>query len=162
MERFQELKELSKKKIHIADHILTQTYPLINDAKLLLAVLENIFLALNYAMSSLLYYERFLKRIPPFQDNFISKINMFRTKCVSMYNFKKEQVLLIQDLREILISHKKSPVEFQRRDRFVICTENYNLKTISFEQAKSYLNLAKPFINYIELIVSKEEGIINK
>lgn len=156
MEKFQELRELSKKKIHLADHILTQTYPLVNDAKLLLAVIENIFLALSYAISSLLYYERFLKRIPLFQDNFSSKFNMFISKCVPLYNIKKEYIFLIQDIKEILVAHKKSPIEFLRKDRFVICTENYALRTISFEQAKAYLNTAKSFIAHIELIISKE------
>ena len=44
MEKFQELREISKKKIFLADHILTQTYPLLKDPKLLLATTENIFL----------------------------------------------------------------------------------------------------------------------
>ena len=73
---------MSKKKIIIADHILTQTYPLINDAKLLLPVIENIFLAISYSMSSLIFYELYLRRIRPFQDNFIAKFNIFLTKCV--------------------------------------------------------------------------------
>jgi len=70
MEKFQELRELSKKRIRVADHMLTMTYPLVQDSKLLLAVVENIFLALTYIMGSVLHYERTFKRIPLFQDDF--------------------------------------------------------------------------------------------
>ena len=159
MEKFQELRELSKKKVAIADHILTQTYPLIKDAKLLLAVIENIFLALSYSMSSLLHHERYIKRIPVFSDNFTSKFNLFITKCVPMYNFKKDYILLIQNIKEILVAHKKSPVEFLRKDRFVICGDNYNLTTISYEQTKNYLSLTKLFVNQIDNIISRESNL---
>jgi hypothetical protein len=57
MEKFQELREVAKKKLQLADHILTMTYPIVNDSKLLLAVVENMFLALTNAMGSVLYYE---------------------------------------------------------------------------------------------------------
>jgi len=153
---------MSKKKIIIADHILTQTYPLINDAKLLLPVIENIFLAISYSMSSLIFYELYLRRIRPFQDNFIAKFNIFLTKCVPSYNIRKEHVLLIQNLREILIARKKSPIEFLRKDRFVICSGDYNLTTISFEQTRLYLNNAKEFINHINHILNSEESVIAK
>src|SRR3989338_8825470 len=108
MEKFQELRDVAKKKIYLADYMLTQTYPLIQDTKLLLAVMENIFLALTNAMGSILYYERLFKRIPPFHDNFDSKFNMFRAKIVDNHNIEKEHVKFIQDVKDIIIAHKKS------------------------------------------------------
>lgn len=154
--------ELSKKKINIADHILTQTYPLIKDAKLLLTVIENIFLGLSYSMTSLLHHEKFLKRLPEFSEEFAEKLALFIRKCVQQHNLRKEYVQLIQNLREVLIARKKSPVEFLRKDRLVICTDEYKLTTISFEQARGYLNLAKEFINNVESIIGKEESLLAK
>ncbi len=163
MEKFQELRDISKKKIQIADHILTQTYPLINDSKLLLAVLENIFLALTNSIGSLLYYERLFKKIPPFQDNFSSKFNMFRAKCVSKYNFSREQIDMVQDIKDIILQHKKSPVEFTRKDSFVICSNNYNMRTISIDKMKDYLSKAKLFIQEInKIVIENEEIFTNK
>src|SRR3989339_632809 len=134
MEKFQELRDIAKKKLHLADHILTQTYPLIQDNKLLLAVVENIFLALTNAMGSILYYERLFKKIPPFHDNFDSKFNMFRSRVVDSYNIDKEQVKFIQEIKDMIVAHKKSPVEFTKKDKFVICSDDYNIKTITLEQ----------------------------
>ena len=114
MEKFQELRDLSKKKIQLADHILTMTYPIVKDSRLLLAVLENLFLSLTYSMSSVLYYERLFKRIPSFPDNFAVKLSLFKDKCAPQYNIKEEHIRLIQEVREIIVAHKKSPVEFQK------------------------------------------------
>lgn len=161
MEKFQELRETAKKKIQLADHILTQTYPLVKDTKLLLVVMENIFLALTNSIGSLLYYERLFKRIPPFQDNFSSKFNMFRAKCIDRYKIDKEHVIFIQDIKDIIVEHKKSPVEFVRKDRFVICSDNYSMKTISVEQIKEHLAKAKLFTNQMGNITTKEEAIFN-
>lgn len=161
MEKFQELRETAKKKISIADHMLTQTYPLIKDPKLLLAIIENIFLALTNAIGSVLYYERLFKKIPPFQDNFPSKFNMFRTRCVQRHNINKDYIDLVSDVKSIIIKHKKSPVEFTRKDSFVICSENYKMKIISLEEIKNYLDKTKLFIQEVSSIVSKNENIFN-
>ena len=65
MEQFQESRDNAKKKIQIADHMLGVTYPLVKDTKLLVVIMENIFLAYTNAMAAILYHERLFKRIPP-------------------------------------------------------------------------------------------------
>ena len=159
MEKFQELRELSKKKLKIADHMLTMTYPFVQDPKLLIAVIENLFLALTNAMGSLLYYERLFKKIPPFQDSFASKFNMFKAKCVTKYNIDTDYIMMIQELKEIIIEHRKSPVEFSKKDRFIICSEDYKMKIISLDQLKDYIKKTKLFIQQTNNIVSKNESI---
>ena len=159
MDLFKESMERAKRNIHIADHMLSVTYPLVKDTKLLLAIVENIFLAYTNAMSSLLYYKRALKLIPPFQDNFDSKFNIFRQRCVDKYKIDRNYIVEIQNLKDIIMGHKKSPVEFVRKDRFVICSDNYKLKTINLEEIKRYLNKAKLFIEEVNNIISKNERL---
>jgi len=162
MEKFQELRENSKKKISIADHILTQTYPLVKDSKLLLATLENIFLALTYAMGSILYYERLFKRIPPFQDTFESKFNMFQAKIIDKHRIDWRHVDMIREIKEIILQHKQSPIEFIRKDQLIICNNEYKMKTVSEEKIKIYMHNAKEFVNLIVKITSKDEQIFHK
>ena len=162
MELFQEAKERAKKNIQIADHMLSVTYPLVKDTKLLLAIIENIFLAYTNAMSAVLYYNRLLKLIPPFKDNFESKFNIFRQRFVDKYKIDRNYIIEMQNLRDIIIGHKKSPVEFVRKDRFVICSDNYKLKTLNLEDIKRYLNKAKLFIEEATNIISKNEGLFRE
>ncbi len=162
MEKFQESRDSAKKNIKIADHMLSVTYPLVKDNKLLLAVIENIFLAYTNTIGSLLYYERLFKRIPPFQENFESKFNMFKEICVLKYNIDKSYIADIQDMKNIIIAHKKSPVEFARKDRFVICSNNYKLETISVNEIKKHIDKAKLFIQEINNITNKDEGLFRQ
>lgn len=162
MEKYEELRDIARKKIQIADHMLTMTYPMVKDPKLLLAVMENIFLALTNSIGSLLYYERIYKRVPPFQDTFVSKFNVFREKCARRLNIDQELILMVQEIKEIILQHKKSPVEFTRNDSFVICSEDYRMKTISLEKMRGYISKSKLFIQNINNIINKEQQIYNK
>ena len=159
MEKFQELRDLASKKLKLADHILTMTYPMIKDPRLLLSSIENLFLAFTYGMSSLLYYERLFKRIPPFQDNFASKFELFKENCSKKYNLDNEYPKIIQEIKEIIVAHKKSPMEFSRNDSLIICNGNYRMKTISSNMIHNYVQKAKLFIKNVSTIVSKDEEI---
>lgn len=162
MEKFQECRQKATRNIHIADHMLTQTYPLINDPRLLLAVMENIFLALTNTMAAVLYYERLFKRIPPFLNNFESKFNMFRLKTAIKHNIDTSYLTLMQDVKDIILEHKKSPVEFARKDRFVICSDNYKMKTITIDKIRDYIAKTKLFIEEADKIISKEEHLFTR
>lgn len=161
MEIFQEYRQKAREKLKIADHMLTMTYPLVKDSKILLTVVENLFMALTNSMSSVLYYERAFKRIPPFQNTFDSKFNSFRARVVPRYKIDKQYVTLINEIKDIIVMHKKSPVEFTRKDVFVIASDSYNLKKISEANIKEYIASAKKFIAEMEEIVKKDEQIFN-
>ena len=132
---------------------------MVKDSRLLLSATENLFLAFTYGMSSLLHYERLFKRIPPFPDNFTGKFELFKDKCSNRYNIDNEYLKIIQEIKEIIVAHKKSPMEFQRNDNFVICNSDYRVRTISADMIKAYVEKAKLFIKNISTIVSKDEAI---
>lgn len=162
MERFQETRDFAVKHYKTADHMLFMTYPLVKDPKLLLAVTDNVFLALKNSMASILYHDRIFKRIPIFQDNFESMFNMFRYKSALLNKVDKEYITLIQDIHEIIQEHKKSPVEFSRKDSYIICSKDYEFKTISTNKLKDYLLKTKKFLRLMESIVSKNERIFTQ
>lgn len=153
MEKFFELMDLAEKKLSIADHILTISYPSIKHPKLLLASAENLFLALSYSITSLLHYERRFKRIPPFSEDFRNRFEVFKDECAPRYSIQNEHIRIIQDLKEILMAHKQSPMEFSRKESFVICDEAFESKVITPDKMKSYLKKAKLFIKNLSTIV---------
>lgn len=159
MEKFQELRDKAKKNIHIADHMLTMTYPLVKDTKLLLAILENVFLGYMNGMSAILYHDRLFKTIPPFQETYESKLRMFKGKSMQKHKLQHNHLSEIQEIRELLQEHKKSPVEFVKQDKFVICTETYKIKTISLKDIQQRIDKAKLFIEEVDKIVKKNESL---
>lgn len=159
MEKFEECKEKASRCIHVADHMISVTYPLVKDNKLLLAIIENIFLALTNSMAAVLYYDRLYKRIPPFQDTFDSKFRMFKERCIDRYHIDRSYILFIQDIKDVIVAHRKSPIEFVRKDKFVICSDNYRIKSISTEDIKKYVSKAKVFIEEMNNIIGKYERL---
>ncbi len=157
METFQVLRQEANKAYRMADHLLNVTYPLIKDTKLLVSVTENIFLTLDKAMSSILHHERLFKLVPPFSDNFENKFQTFHQKCVRKFNIDQEYLDLMMDLREILQLHKTSPVEFRHKDRFIICTNNYQMKAITYDQLRMNLKKTYKFIDMMDEITSRNE-----
>lgn len=159
MEQFQILRDKAVQKIRVADHMLFMTYPLVKDPKLLLSIIENIFASLDYGVSSLLHHEKLFKRIPPFHDTFPSRFEIFKDKMIPKYELSPKYVKLIKDVGSIISEHKKSPVEFARKDKFVICSPCYSLKTIDTNLVKKYIFETKVFVDNVNKIVSKHEGI---
>ena len=159
MEKFQEAKEKAIKHIQAADHILTQTYPHIKDPKLLVAVLDNVHLGINETMSAILHYLRFQKKIGAFHDSFATKLDLLLTMLGSE-KLKKEQIIEIKTIHEIIEHHKQSAVEFSRKDSFVISSENYDLKVISADTLKKYVKEAKSLINLMEEVMSENVRIL--
>ena len=159
MEEFQFSRQKANEKIKIAEHILDSTFPFVKDPRLLVGVMDNIFLALTNAMNSVLYYERLFKRIPQFKEDFKDRFEIFKSSIVRRYKMDIEYVTLIQDIRNLLIQHKKSSMEFSRGDKFVICTDEFRYKTISVNDMKKFISKSKQFIHEVNNIVQKDERI---
>jgi hypothetical protein len=164
MEAYQRLRAEAKKKMSLADHMLSVTFPLVRDSKLLLAVMENLFLSLTHSMAFLLYYERMFKRIPPFFDTFESKFRLFSEKCVPEYGIEEEWLSLLREVKDVLMAHKRSPIEFSKNDQFVICSDDYQLKVLKAEDIKVFVAKTKEFFNMIDSLVTeleKKDGFEN-
>lgn len=135
--------------LRTADHLLTQTYPFVQDPKLLLTVVENIFLAMSNAMAAALQRELGEKRITPFGDTFEEKLNAVKLHIARPYGLKGEDLTMASEIKSVLLAHRKSPMEFVRKDTFVICGDGYQLQTLSVPQVKHYHTRAKVFIEEI-------------
>jgi hypothetical protein len=153
MEKFEEARDKARKNIKLADHLIYVTYGLVKDPKLFLAIMDNIFLALTNSLGALLHFERYYKRIPPFHDKFDSKMLMFKEYCFTKYGFSKEELDFIFMIKDTIISHKKSPVEFRRSDSFVICDDKYHMKSITMDNIKEYLEKTKAIFEKVNSLV---------
>ncbi|MBN2458074.1 hypothetical protein JXB31_03000 [Candidatus Woesearchaeota archaeon] len=158
MERYELALEKAKKEIGIADHMINVTYKLVNDPKMLISVISRVMDSLTNSLAAVLLYEREYKRIPPFEENFDSMFNLFKARCTRRYNVNIEYITLIQEIRDITSLHKKSPVEFTRQDRLVICNDRFRIKTVSIDNIKNYINKAKLFIRESENMVRRNAG----
>ncbi len=145
------------KRIKTADHMLNVMYPSLQEPKILVAVLENIFLGLTYSLTALLHYELNLKRIPKFKDNFESKFRMFRNRICLRYEFDKSFIFLLHNVKELVQKHSSSPVEFSKKEKFIIADDKYNIEELTWEKLNSYLNKSIEFYKRIYKITNSKE-----
>ena len=96
MEKYELSLQNAKKTLQVADHMMNVTYKVVNDPKLLLAIIERINTALKYNLAFILHYERMYKRIPPFKEDFDSMFNAFKARVTRRYNINIEYITLIQ------------------------------------------------------------------
>ncbi len=157
MEKFQELREQAKKKLAAADHMLYMTYPVVDEPKLLLTILDNIYESMELALDALLQRERQFKLIPPYHNAFSAKLDVFKRRIAEKYSLNREYAAFLQTLRNLMVAHNESHVEFSKKDTFVICSDRYEIKTVSMGDLKSYLTKAKIFIQDIDKVLNRHE-----
>jgi len=156
MESFQILKSQAEEKLKIADHLISTTYSLVKEPKLLVSVIENIYQALDLAMNALLVYEKNFQSIPSYSNTFEERLEVFKRKIVTKHNISNDIVNFIIEVKHTLDEHKKSSVEFIRKEKFVISDNEYNLHTLSIDDVKKTFSKAKHYTDILFKIIKYE------
>ncbi len=152
MEEVEAFKAKAKRSIHIADHMIYMTYNVVRDPKILLSIMDNIFLSQISAINAVLHQEKVYKSIPSIPEGFEAKFMLFK----SLYSSSIGDIYLkmIRDVKDTIFEHKTSPVEFRRKDKYIICNGSYKMRTISIEKIKEYIKLTKEFLQLTEKIIN--------
>jgi hypothetical protein len=153
MEGYEDALKSSKEKLQLADHILNVTYSHLKDPKILLLAAENLHLSCSSCMEALLSYSLAYKKIESIPNNFYSKLHTLRQYC-SYYGLDHSYVSLTQEIKEVVDSHKNSPMEFPRKSAYIICDDQYNFKMLSRKDLEKNVEKAKLFINRVATIIS--------
>jgi hypothetical protein len=157
MEKFQELREKAVKSVKIADHMLGVSYPLLKDPKILVSIANNMLLAVDYAITSVLEHEKLFKRIQNYPDSVEGKLVLMKQRALKGSDNKNFDV--INDLVAIAKSHNASSIEFHRQDKFVIASESYELRTLTEKELKDYLVKVRGIVEQLYEMTRKNDGI---
>lgn len=146
--KFKEDLDNAKRNIQIADHLIYITFPLINERRLLLKIFEDIHKSIINCINAVLNYEYLYKKIVLYKD---SKEN-FRTffnKCAKNYDLNNYQIKKILELLELNKKHKQSAMEFPKKEKIIILSDNLKTEYLNLQKIKDYLLLAKEIYNKI-------------
>ncbi len=144
--------------INIAER-LTSTYKLVEDKKLLLKALEEIQKSIINSLNILNKNILFSRKIKKIKKNFLhrnflgcSKATLPRRgdfqlsniiKILKKSNFQTEDINKVMKILDINDKHKKSALEFSRKEKIVIMMDNLNILTLDMNEIKDYIKLAK-------------------
>lgn len=148
MGEFPALVDEANRAFKTADHLAYVTYPIVTDRKLLMVIVENLHLALRKSMDAFLTYEYMYKRINHLPREFGSQLSMFR-ETAPRYKVPRNILATIAEINEIVEHREKSPIEFVRKDKFIIASENFRLKTVTIEKVKSYIQHIKHLLEKV-------------
>ena len=140
--RYIENLENARKRRKIADHMTYMTYPIVRDKRLLLKIIDEIYNSFIGSINSILQYEYVKKRINLY-NNAEQNLMIFFEKCTQNYGLSNEDIYSLKEFFSVYQKHKKSPIEFQRKDKIVMMSDDLKTATIDLEKIKKYLFLAR-------------------
>ncbi len=134
-----------------ADHLAYVSYPLLKDKRLLLAIVQNLYLAGAKCMEALLRYERLYKRISVIPEDFNSRLSIIEKDLAKNANIGIKTLNSIRELDFLSKHHRDSPTEFYRRDKLVICSEGFaDIRTVDIELLKEHTSNLRKFLEVLK------------
>lgn len=143
------------KNIKVADHIIYITYPIIKDKRLLLKSLDSTYDAAISIISAILQYEYVWKRIS-LSDDSRENFQTFTNKCAKNYNITEQEIQQIKELITTVENHKKSSMEFPRREKIVIMSDSLKTQIIDSEKIRNYLKISKILFQKARNVISSQ------
>ncbi|HLD04621.1 MAG TPA: hypothetical protein VJG90_02780 [Candidatus Nanoarchaeia archaeon] len=143
MEPHEDLLLQSQRQLEIAHHLLDESYPFVKDPKMLPAILEHIYYALDYSITALLRFERNHKRIAAYKDDFDEKYALLK-KVAKRYKLKATG---LDEIQVLFVKQKVTLIAFVRKEDFVMV--DHKIHTLSTAKLKGFLSKTKVFIDGI-------------
>lgn len=151
MEEFEKNLREAVRHLQIADHMTYVTFPLINEKRLLLKIFDEIYFVIINCVNSILNYEYLFKRIKIYDNNDYN-LDTF-VKIGKNYDLSNEQIKEIKNIILINRKHRQSSIEFVKKDKVVILSDNLNTQILDINNIKKYLLLAKELLMKVNLKV---------
>lgn len=145
MEKYLETVRGANRYFDVADHMIYVTYPLVNDTKIILTIIENLYNALVQGIDALICHNYLYKKVSYYPKDIEGKIEMFKT-LAAKYGFDRNVVILLKDLKSLVEHRNNSPMEFSRSGSHVLADRNFGLKMVGFGKAKKSGQEVRGFI----------------
>jgi len=118
-----------------ARHILTVTYPAVKEPKLLVAVLSSIYGSLIDAT------EAKIQEVPKSLKELLPHIS-------------HEHHSVVCQIEQLVKAHKESPVTFPRSDKFVICSNKFDMQYITIPDLHKFLEINAQILSKLNTVNS--------
>lgn len=145
----------AKNNLDSVHRMITLTLPVLRDNRFLIKIFEQLHDSLLNLVRAVLQYEYLYKRINLYQDaesNFETFMN-----CAKKYQIPVDSISQIKKIFLLMRRHKESPMEFVKKDKFVILSDNLRIETITLEKLREFYAMASDVLNKAEVSFSKRD-----
>lgn len=138
-------RDKARNHLKVADHVLTMSYPLLKDSKLLLSVIDNLNLAASSALASVLHNEHARRRTPPCPSGTKEMIALLRSK-VPPVKLNPDWLVFMEELDDLASRHKSAATAFRRKGAYVMADDQYHLTALDDKMLKKHLATTKEVV----------------
>ncbi len=128
-----------------AQHLHEVTYHILQEPRLLMAVMQNLHQAWINGMDVLWYDAQVKAGVTQLSEE--KQIRLFEKKFAKKYRIDANMLNTMKEIRAIIQQHKGSALEFTRHGRVVICDDAYNLEIVDKERTQRYVQETKRFVD---------------
>lgn len=144
MEKYEISLEKARKELENTSRMINVTFPVLNDNRFLIKIFEELHSSMLDAVRAILQYEYLYKRIRLYSEA-ESNFETFK-ECANRYNIPIENISQIKKIFMLMKKHRESPVEFVKKDKFVILSDNLKTESITKDILKNYFMLAQDIL----------------
>ncbi len=155
-EKYKEYLKESARHLQIADHMTYITFPLVNEKKLIIKIFEEIFKSIKNSIKSAIHFEFENKNII-LSNKEEENITNFIENLAKDYEINEKEINKIKEIMEIEKKHEESSMEFVKKEKLVMMSDNLDIKTLTIENIKEYLTISKNLF----LKISKKNKTLN-
>tara|TARA_Y100000034_G_C6906665_1_gene420994 strand:- start:4182 stop:4661 length:480 start_codon:yes stop_codon:yes gene_type:complete len=137
LEKWDEFLAESQKHLKTADHMAYVTLSILKENRMLIKIVMELAESARSLIKAFLHYEYHLKRIKLYRDPQMN-LKTFIDKIAPKYLTKDDLKNLVNVLK-IEKNHKDAPVEFVKKDTFVILLGD-KYETLTVETVREFLN----------------------
>ena len=134
------------KKIAVLDHLLSVTFSLIKDKKILLKVADENADALKKLMSAILQYEYLKKRIR-LSVSPEANLKIFVDICAPRYGFSEEDVRTALESIAFSKKHLSSSMAFLRGEKIVVLNSGSSTTILTYEKTRRFVQCSKSLLS---------------
>lgn len=128
----------AKDSLKQVEELLSLTYKLTKDERLFLSIMIKLYDSVNNSLNAYLNLKK--------EVDFEEKIKLIKEKKDSKLGLNSTDFEFLSNLNKIYVEHQKSSVEFSRKEKFIISSDDYNLHTLTFENLNEYFNDVKSVV----------------
>ncbi len=145
--------EQASRQLILADHLLTATYPLTKDPKLLIGVLHNMHKAQDDIMlATIAFFSP--KQILPSTSSFSTKVTKFQLAIKDKHLASIQEVNMLTTTNNLFEKHEQSTIEFARKANMVFADGVYKLDVLKQTQLKTILTQTRILFKKLLLAVN--------
>ena len=146
----EQYKTEAEQKLRAADHLLSTTYALVKEPKLLVSVVEHLVQSIDAAIHAVLIHEQLgIKIDGPLEY----KLDLYRRKIASKHGNDAGLIEFAMTLHALVEERKKSMVEFKRKEQWIVSDKDFHLQSFNEQDVKNYVKKTKQYVAQLLLLL---------